>query len=414
MKNWSILVFLFVWTACVRLNNDGALQNGIWRGVLQRTDSAAIVFNFEVKDSLDKKIIYVLNAGEHLLVDDVKIEGDSVFIKMPLFDSEFKALLQGDGSLKGQWIRHLPVKDMVMPFIATPHTPYRFTPSPLPPAFNVTGRWATHFVNEKNDTSFSVGEFKQVGNHLTGTFLVSTGDYRFLEGQVSGDSLFLSTFDGSHAYLFRARIANDSMLVNGSYLAGATARESWTAKKDAKAVMPDAYSLTALKEGENRLNFAFPDIDGRKVSINDTSFKGKVLVIQLMGSWCPNCMDETNFLSSWYKQNRKRGVEVIGLAYERFPDFEKAKIALLNFKKRFDVQYPLLITGVAPGDSLKTEKTLPQLKTIVGFPTTIFVDKNGRVRKIHTGFTGPGTGEHYRAFIREFNALINQLLNEKS
>jgi hypothetical protein len=123
-------------------------------------------------------------------------------------------------------------------------------------------------------------------------------------------------------------------------------------------------------------------------------------------------MDETRFLSSYYIQNKSRGLEIVGLAYERTASFSDAKKLLQPFIYRFNVTYPILFTAVTVGDSQRTEKTLPEIREIVGFPTTIFIDKKGTVRKIHTGFNGPGTGEHYQQFKIEFNELMNRLLSE--
>ena len=142
-----------------------------------------------------------------------------------------------------------------------------------------------------------------------------------------------------------------------------------------------------------KLNFKFPDLNGKSVSLSDPVFKNKVVIIQILGSWCPNCMDETRFLSPWYLQNKSRGVEILGLAYERTTSFADTKRLLQPFINRFHVTYPILATGVLTSDSLRTEKTLPEIREIVGFPTTIFIDKKGMVRKIHTGFNGPGTGD---------------------
>jgi thiol-disulfide isomerase/thioredoxin len=148
------------------------------------------------------------------------------------------------------------------------------------------------------------------------------------------------------------------------------------------------------------------------VSINDPAYKNKVVIVQILGSWCPNCMDETRFLSAWYLQNKSRGLAIIGLAYERMASFANAKKMLQPFISRLHVTYPILATGVTVSDSLRTEKTLPEIQEIIGFPTTIFVDKKGMIRKIHTGFNGPGTGEHYEVYKKEFNELVNSLLAE--
>ncbi|KAA2239765.1 TlpA family protein disulfide reductase [Chitinophaga agrisoli] len=388
--------------------------DGVWQTRLHRQDGADIVFNTEVKEENGRKVLYVLNAGDRLLVDDIQMEGDSIFIKMPFFDSEFRGAVQPGGEIKGLWIRHLANNDMSIPFTAIPGVKERFTQH-QPAKGNVTGRWATYFKTPgKADSSFSVGEFKQQGNTVYGTFLTTTGDYRFLEGIMDGDTLKLSTFDGSHAYYFTARLTGDKTLENGVFYAGiGAAKETWTAQKDASAKLPDETTLTTIKPGESKLDFSFPDVNGKQVSISDARFKGKVVVITLMGSWCPNCMDETAYLSKWYEQNKQRGVEILGLAYERTTDFAKSQKALIAFMKRFNVQFPVLITGVTPTDPQKTEKTLPQLTGIKGYPTTLFVDKKGQVKEVHTGFSGPGTGEHYEQYQKDFNHLIDELLKEK-
>lgn len=388
------------------------LQTGIWQASLHRKDGANIAFNFEVKDNDGQKLLYVINAKERLLVDDVQVQGDSVFIKMPFFNSEFRAAFTGSGNLQGTWIRHLADRDVSIPFTAVHNVKHRFKQH-NPPKGDVSGRWSTWFKSPtKKNPSYAIGEFKQQGNIVQGTFLTQTGDYRFLEGILDGDTLKLSTFDGSHAYYFTA-VLKGNTLENGIFYAGiGDGKETWTATKDENAALPDEKSLTSAKPGSSRLDFIFPDVNGKKISIRDKQFENKVVVISIMGSWCPNCMDETAFLAAWYKENKNRGVEVIGLAYEHTTDFAKSQKSLQGFLKRFDVNYPVLITGVTTNDPERTEKTIPQITAIKGFPTTIFVDKKGNVREVHTGFSGPGTGEHYETFKKKFNALVDGLLVE--
>ena len=149
-----------------------------------------------------------------------------------------------------------------------------------------------------------------------------------------------------------------------------------------------------------------------KITNDDPRFKNKVLVIQILGSWCPNCIDETKFLSQYYVANKQKGVEILGLAYERKADAESAVKSLQPLIRRFNVQYPVALSGVSVSDSLRAEKTLPQIGKISAFPTTIFVDKKGFLRKIHSGFDGPATGEHYERYKKEFEATVNELLAE--
>lgn len=388
------------------------LKNGFWRATIERPDGQQIVFNFQSKDSAGKKIIYVINGKEHLLVDSIESRADSVFIEMPFFESGFKAKITRKGNLEGIWIKKYGRRIQILPFNAVYNSKERFQISASPVA-NISGRWVTEFKT-KNNSDTIVAEFKQEGSHLSGTFLDPTGDYRFLDGVVSGDSLKLSTFDGAHAYFFTAKIDNAQKISGGKFYSGARSIQEWSAEKNEKAQIADGFGETKIKPGSGKLIFSFQNSDdGSEVSINDKKYKGKVVVIQILGSWCPNCMDETKFLSDYYDKNHQRGIEIIGLSYERTTDFKESQKELQPFKKRFNVQYPILITGVTVSDSLRTEKTLPQLESINAFPTTIFVDKKGNISKIESGFAGPATGEHYTEFKKEFNKIINELLAEK-
>jgi len=412
-KSILIIFFLAVSLVSIRWSDKTAiLENGYWRATIERPDGQLIVFNFETKDSLGKKIIYVINGKEHLLVDSIQIANDSVFIQMPFFESGFRARIMDNGNLEGSWVKYFGYRVQTLPFKAEFHTKERFKIL-APPVSNISGRWETKFEG-KNKVLIMPAEFEQNGPYVTGTFLDPTGDTRFLQGVVSGDSLKLSTFDGANAYLVTARIDNENKISGGKFYSGAKGIEDWNAVKNENAAISSGFSETKIKPNSGKLNFRFRNSkDGHLVSINDKKFKSKVVVIQILGSWCPNCMDETRFLSDYYNKNHQRGIEIIGLAYERTTDFENSQKALAPFMKRLDVQYPVLITGVAVSDSLLTQKTIPQLEKINAFPTTIFVDRKGNIRKIDSGFNGPATGEHYTEFKKEFNEIIDRLLTEK-
>ena len=386
------------------------LPNGQWRAVLERKDGHSIVFNFESKDSAGKKILYIRNAGERLLVDDIKYQGDSVLIKLPFFESQLRAVITGEGNLRGVWLKHGADSYQVVPFEAFYNNTQRF-PAGIRAPRSVEGRWRAVFVDTRGgDSSLRVGEFTQVGDRVTGTFLDPTGDYRYLEGIVDGDSLRLSCFDGGHAYYFSARVEDGGRLSGGQFFSGAAGYEKWTAVKDESAALPDEFTLTKWNKDAGPIAFTFRDIDGKQVSLSDKRFKGKVVLLQIMGSWCPNCMDETQFLSKFYNEYHPKGVEIIGLAYERSTDFARSQTSLRSFQQRFQVKYPMLITGVAVGDPDRAAKTLPQLEKIVGFPTTIFLDKTGKISRIHTGFSGPGTGAHYEDQKKEIYRVVDELL----
>ena len=402
----TLLIFGFIGT----VSAQNKLKTGVWRGALKNSSGLELPFNFIVSDTAGSQQLAIINGDERLKVTDVKTSGDSVFIHMPLFESEFKLKFDGD-KLSGKFIRHSGTKSSFMEFAATPDTKWRFFKDAEKPAFNVTGRWSATFGDNANRDQL-VGEFKQTGNRLTGTFLSTTGDDRYLEGTVAGNQLYLSCFDGGHAFIFTAKINDDNTITDGKMYSGLAGQDKWVAVRNENAKLPDAYSLTALKPGYDKIDFSFKDIDGNTVSLNDARFKNKVVIVQILGSWCPNCMDETNFMvSEYFPKYHDKGVEVIGLAYERTTDFAISQRSLQLLKKHFNIPYPLLITGYTPGNG-DPLKSLPMLADFKGFPTTIIIDKKGNVRKIHTGFSGPGTGIYYTQFKEEFEKLTDDLVAE--
>ncbi len=382
-----------------------------WRAVIYRQDGNNIVFNFEKQQKNKKTILYVLNAGERLRVDSIRFTRDSVFIKMPFFESFFKAKTTGE-KWTGVWIKGTAGAEQVMPFTAEKND-QRFALTGGPAKVNISGRWSVKFAGDTAAGANSIAEFRQNGNRLEGTFLTPTGDYRFQEGVVTGNKLKMSGFDGAHAYFFTADITDKKTLQNGKYFSGFKYSENWSAVKNADAKVKTDEAAMYLKPGEEKLDFRFPDINGRSVSINDEQFKNKVVIVQLMGSWCPNCMDETAFLSAYYNKNKQSGIEMVALAYEYSTDFERSQKSLKKFQQRFDIHYPILITGATVSDSLRTEKTLPQVTPIKVFPSSIIIDKKGKVRKFDTGFFGPGTGQHYESYKKEFYKTVDKLLQEK-
>ena len=384
-------------------------QRQQYSAVVTRPDSIQIPFRFEQVREQNKIRWYILNASERLLVDDFQPEGDSLLVQMPFFESAFKLFVHKDGVMRGRWMKKTASDPFTLPFEAKPiQTQATTTKSNV----SVQGRWRVAFQRSNGTWRPSVGTFTQQDNRVTGTFLNPSGDYRFLEGTVQNGQLQLACFDGSHAYLFTAKLLNDTTIADGVFYAGLAGKENWKAIKDPSASLPDAPVVFAMKPGESKLSFRFPSIDGDTVSLSDARFRNKPVIIQIMGSWCPNCMDETAMLSTFYKQYRNKGVEVLALAYEYSTDFERSRKSIDRFRKRFDVQYPMLVTGVTVTDEKRAEKTLPQLTGIHYFPSTIFVGKDGTVRYLHQGYAGPATGKEHEAFMADFYRKVQTLLAE--
>jgi len=200
--------------------------------------------------------------------------------------------------------------------------------------------------------------------------------------------------------------------MNGMFYSGNHWKEPFVAKRNENYELPDDDSLPFLKEGYDKIAFSFKDSDGLMVSLEEERFKGKIVVVQLMGSWCPNCLDETRYLSEYYRNHKNQDVEFVGLAFEYAKTEELAFKAIKRLKEKIGVDYPILLAQYGSSSKEKAQEKLPMLNQVLSYPTTIFIDKKGQVRKIHTGFNGPATGEKFEEFKINFEAFIDELLKE--
>ena len=272
------------------------------------------------------------------------------------------------------------------------------------------GIWETSFDFDTDDPYPAKGIFYQSGNRLSGTFRTKVGDYRYLDGVVDGDSLKLSAFDGAHVFLFTAKVSDSTM--EGKFFSGNHAVENFKAKRNSAFELPDANSLTFLREGYDTFGFSFPDPSGKLVSLADERFQDKVVLVQIMGTWCPNCLDETKFYVEYLRNNPNPNLEMVALAFEYAKTTEKAFEGIERLKNRVGVEYPVLLAQVGTSSKSKANEKLPMLNHVLSYPTTIYIDKKGEVRKIHTGFNGPATGERHEEFKREFAETLEGLLSE--
>ncbi len=410
-KELLIFIALLAFACCDA--QVGKQMANLWLVTVQRKDGRVVPFQLERKDENGKTILYIINAKERIQITNVTTTSDSMFFTMPAFESSFRLKMLADGDMQGTYIKGTSGATQYWPAHAYANVKDRFTAKSKLAKNNISGRWDVSITRANGTVRKAVGIFEQNGNKITGSFLTPSADYRYLDGIVTGDSLKLSGFDGDNIHLFEARIENENVISGGAFYNGYNGMETWTARKNNAVALPEVDDPTHLRTGETKLNFTFNDLNGKPVSINDERFKNKVVVIQLMGSWCANCLDETKFLAGYYKNNHSKGVEVIALAYELTTDSSRSQKSVSKFQQLFHVQYPMLITGAAAGDDKKTEKTLPQLTPIRSFPTTIFLDKKGNVREIHTNFYGPASGEYFIESKNKFYETVERLLNEK-
>lgn len=392
-----------------------ALKDGIWRGVFTVND-IEVPFNFEVKDGAGKAPVFTAINGERR--DDFQgklIGNDSIQVSLNTFETAWFAKIENDGTLSGVQRSLIPGNTgRVLPFKAEPGKSYRFIEpgNEVASKTNISGKWWVKIKPDADATGKAapdrVAVFEQKGNKLNGIILSVSGDSRELEGNVQGDEFFLSGVTGSSPAYVKGKINSDKS-ITGSI--GANAHPiQFEGIKDDKAALPDAYALTYLKPGYDKLDFTFPDLDGKSVSLSDEKYKGKVVVIEIMGSWCPNCIDQITFLSPWYKANKDKGVEAIALAFEAKDDPAFAKNALTKLKNRYDIQYDILFAGKT-GPTAVADK-LPAIDKFLAFPTTIIVGRDGKVKEIHTGFSGKGTGQFYEEYVKKWNEDLAKLISE--
>jgi len=163
-----------------------------------------------------------------------------------------------------------------------------------------------------------------------------------------------------------------------------------------------------MKDPSEPLRFSFPDLDGRVVSNTDEKFRGKVLLVNISGSWCPNCHDEAPFLSALYRQYRGRGLEIVTLSFEEGDQLTNP-VRLRAFNATYGIEHTVLL----PGEPDQLNEKIPQAENLNAFPTTFIVGRDGRVRAVHAGFPSPGSGEFYARAEHEVTELVERLLAEK-
>jgi len=390
--------------ACGRSEEGPPL--GSYRAVVS-VDGGDLPFGLELAREDGKPVAYLINGPERVRADEVRLDGNKLAIQMPGYQQRIEATFR-DGRFEGI-LQLLRPRGIIreLRLVAVPGQSWRFFPKPDAAPKDFSGRWALTFRDDDGKESRAIAELTQRGHEVTGTVLRPSGDDRYIAGEARGDTLFLSRFDGGTAYLYLARLGNDGLLSGDQYTGGGS-HDTFEGRRNPSAKLDDPATRTALKAANEPLAFRFPDVDGGMHAFPDARYQGKVVLITVGGSWCPNCHDEAVFLKELLESRRGRGLEVIQLMFERTPDFPSQSEAVRDFAAKFAIDYPVLIGGTT-ADVLER---LPQLATFMAYPTLFAIDRQGRLRNIHTGFAGPATGAHHEEQNRELTALVDGLLAE--
>ncbi len=399
MMKKSCLTFLLI-LLCTSSPGFGAPSiTGPWRFELQST-YGTIPFIIDFKQIESDYSGVLKNGKEEIPLPDILVQDGGIEIPLQAYEISLQLQPPKDGKMTGFLVRHNKDPKVRIPVVATQGATKRFPGDRTKPTIDLNGRWAVSMVDDQNKKEAGVIVFEQTGPDLHGSILTPTGDYRYFEGYVSGAVFEAASFDGVYNYLLKGRVTKGKL--------AATILSSYKTKivgvKDNAATLPDAYKQTTVEA----LNFSYPDATGKLISLKDERFTNKPVVIQFFGSWCPNCIDETNFLSPWYAENKQRGVEIVALAFERSLSEADAWRQVRKTQQRLKITYPILLVG-ATADAKPKDK-IPGIKNFISFPTTVFLNKKHEVVKVHAGFNGPSTGHFFETWKREFNETVNDLL----
>ena len=336
--------------------------------------------------------------------DSGKFENGKLHLHWNITNADLDAALE-NGELKGKYVTRrshtkLLVKDVVAKrAMATMENAK---------AVSVAGRWTLN-ADDQDPKNVWAMTIQQRGAEISGAIERLDGDSGTLTGTIDGNKLVMSHFSGIRPAVLSGEVLPDGTLklVYNEKLAMTGLRAD---AARANGVAPiDPTKFTKVKNPDEPFPFAFPDVDGKMVSNMDPRFRGKVVLVNITGSWCPNCNDDAPVLDALYRKYKGEGLEVVGLSFES-GDLDYDRDRVKEFIARNHVTYPVLIAGTT--DNIATQ--LPFVVNFAGYPTTFFLDRSGKVKLVHDGFSGPGTGAEYEHLKAEIEANVRKLLAVRS
>ena len=421
---WAVRLFGFVFllvsltfaSACAR-KEKVVLQNpfGTWRGLVQNSSGEQVAFTLEVNNIAQPENNLMLVSGTLVNGDDRlastsgTFDGQVLRLKYDFYDAELFARINGDqfqGTFVRQWQKQALTRQMQAK---------RSLSEPVVDAAttDLTGDWVLK-VGTGAEQRLWRAAFKTSNGKATGTIIPVSGDWGQLSGTFTADNtLTLNRFDGINSRIFKVTLQPDGTLAGYLDLGLLDPKRNVIAErindknKALVASLPDPNNYTRMSNASEPFRFAYPDLNGNLVSWNDARFKNKVVAVSITGSWCPNCHEETPFLQELYARYKDQGFEVVALAFEYTGqvsrDLEQVKI----FAARHGVQYPMLLAGSTDDAPQK----LSQLVNFGAYPTTLFIGRDGLVKRVHAGFEGKATGERFTKLKVEVENLVKALLN---
>ena len=379
----------------------GTLNEGHWYGTLYRKDRIAIPFQLEISYNHQKQpILTLLNADERLEAATIYSDKDSVAFRLAYFGTELRAHIVSPNHIKGTWTDENR-ENMWLNFSAEKKEAAENTqPATIHPKYSAVFR-----PGELNSFP-AILQIRDKNGALQATFRTPSGDFRYLNGYIQHDTLILYKFDGIVSYLIKARI-NGNQLSDGVMYSGPQGFLSWQAQADDSATFNDPYDQTKIISN-TPLSLKVLTHNGDTVIIDRQYLAGKVSLITIMGTWCPNCLDEARHLTQLTE--KYPDLHIIGLSFERPKEWPKIKALLEKYTGSLGISYPIFYAG--PANSTFASGLFPMLDGIKAFPTLIVVNKAGMITQVLTGYDGPATGEAFEEYEKKLTGLIDTLSEE--
>lgn len=407
------LVWLILGLLQPALSIEPVKWEGTWKLEL-RTPGGPLPIHTILRKSKSGRLTAVIQNGEEEIAVETLAVDNYLILDFPHYDSKIMLTAKPGETAEGHWQKTRGLEETASlvctamrqgSSLATPATP-NVPPATLGKPF--LGRFEVKFAD---DAEPAVAVFREAGNKsIGGTFMTTTGDYRYLTGSVDGDGvLTLACFDGAHAFLFKAR--NDNGKLTGDFWSGDWYHTAWQATHNPDARLADGFAQATVNESVKLEDLAYIDLKGKPRSLADPSLRGKKLtVLEVFGSWCPNCHDAASLLGELSNKHQDRGMKVVGLGFEITGNVDRDTRQLARYRDRFEIDYPILLAGLS--DKTKASQSFPLIDRIRSFPTTIFIDQAGKVRAVYSGFSGPATGDAHQQLRASFERIIEKLLNE--
>ncbi len=410
----SVIILAIVFSACKK----SADPVGVWRGTIRNNSGEEVAFTLEVNREGDGIVGSLVNGDDRTVSTSGSFEGDTLKLRYDFYDAELNAVIVGDelgGGFTRQWQKQTLVRKLRAVRVTGADTAARAASNPSNSSHDISGEWVMR-VGEEPKVSFWRAAFKQQGPRAKGTIIPVSGDWGEMTGSFENNQLTLNRFDGINCRVFKATLTPQGALEGFVDLGlfapkrKVIAERLTSENRSSVASLPDPINHTRMTNAAEPFRFSSPDPDGKTVSSTDERFKNKVVIVTITGSWCPNCYDEAPVLQEFYERYRERGLEVVALSFEYTGEAARDTRQIKAFAKRLGVKYPILYAGGVE----EAEKKLSQLVNFGAYPTTIYIGRDGLVKRIHAGFEGKATGERFTKLRAEMEAVIEDLLEPEA